>query len=131
MHCIDQLEILCADAMKFRGPAPEAINGRLAMAGIVWGAISEARTGLPIAELFKNSTLQILLFAAIVSYASLIPILKGARSEAFGKSSSPHACWFLPTDALAHIVKVKLPQGTLLISCLAHLQDWLLLLHCP
>ena len=72
--------------MKFRGPAPEAVNGRLAMAGIVWGAISEARTGLPIIQLFGNSTLQILLFAAVISYASLIPILKGARSEAFGET---------------------------------------------
>ncbi|KAK9868895.1 hypothetical protein WJX84_007933 [Apatococcus fuscideae] len=72
------------DAMKFKGPAPEAINGRLAMAGIVWGAVSEAKTGLPIADLFRNSTPQILVFAALITYASLIPILKGARSEAFG-----------------------------------------------
>lgn len=79
------MSFLNADAMKFRGPAPEAINGRLAMTGIVWGAISEAKTGLPIADLFRNSSWQIVLFSVLVSYASLIPILKGARSEAFGK----------------------------------------------
>ena len=55
------------------------------MTGIVWGAISEARTGLPIADLFRNSSWQIVLFSVFISYASLIPILKGARSEAFGK----------------------------------------------
>ncbi len=84
------LALPSADAMKFKGPAPEAINGRLAMAGIVWGAVSEAKTGLPIADLFRNSTPQILVFAALITYASLIPILKGARSEAFGQFCSQY-----------------------------------------
>ncbi len=115
--------------MKFRGPAPEAINGRLAMAGIVWGAISEAKTGLPVADLFKNSTPQILLFAAFISYASLIPILKGARSEAFGARSDcpkipliyalahiqrPGPCWCFPEESLSG--PVHLPDSVLVGS---------------
>lgn len=72
------------DALKFNGPAPELINGRLAMMGILMGGWQEAHTGLTLAQQAAELPLSELLLLAGWVYASLVPILKGAKMEAFG-----------------------------------------------
>lgn len=72
------------DAMKFNGPAPERINGRLAMLGFLLGSIGEFKTAVPIMEQAQAAPIPVLLVMFLFSWASLIPITKGARSEAFG-----------------------------------------------
>lgn len=73
-----------SDAMKFNGPAPEAVNGRLAMIGFVAGAITEFQTGVPLEQQALTSGPPTFVIAALIVYASLVPILKAAKSEPFG-----------------------------------------------
>ncbi|KAG2435618.1 hypothetical protein HXX76_006821 [Chlamydomonas incerta] len=71
--------------MKFNGPAPELINGRLAMIGLVAGAWEEANgAGQTLAQQAAALPLAELLLLGVWVYASLVPILKGAKMEAFG-----------------------------------------------
>ncbi|KXZ41231.1 hypothetical protein GPECTOR_630g729 [Gonium pectorale] len=71
--------------MKFSGPGPELINGRLAMVGALVGLFSELTTGKSLLAQFGSSPLQILLLVGALSYATLAPILRGSNlSEAFG-----------------------------------------------
>ncbi|KAL3131353.1 hypothetical protein ABBQ38_000638 [Trebouxia sp. C0009 RCD-2024] len=70
--------------MKFIGPAPEIINGRLAMLGIIAAAVNEAKYSETVAQQVPHVALRLVLMTLIVSYSSLVPILKGAKSEAFG-----------------------------------------------
>ncbi|GLI68005.1 hypothetical protein VaNZ11_012327 [Volvox africanus] len=77
------------DALKFNGPAPELINGRLAMVGLIAGAWEEAHSGLTLAQQAEQLPLSELLLLALWVYASLVPILKGAKMEAF-------VGWFTP-----------------------------------
>jgi hypothetical protein len=74
------------DALKFNGPAPEIINGRLAMVGILLVARGEAETGRTALELLQHATPLQIAGAALWVYASMVPILKGARHEAFGET---------------------------------------------
>lgn len=80
-------EIPLWDAMKFNGPAPHIINKRLAMLGFVWGAKLEFQTGQTILQQAQSRPFVIAAVVALVSWASIIPIMKGAKSEAFGKFS--------------------------------------------
>eukprot|EP01023_Acetabularia_acetabulum_P028079 TRINITY_DN26544_c0_g1_i3.p1 TRINITY_DN26544_c0_g1~~TRINITY_DN26544_c0_g1_i3.p1 ORF type:complete len:172 (-),score=16.64 TRINITY_DN26544_c0_g1_i3:136-651(-) len=73
------------DIMKFNGIAPEVINGRLAMLGIVSAAIHEFQTGQTIIQQVQNASVLEWLWYVLWIYASLIPMIKGARMEAFGK----------------------------------------------
>lgn len=73
------------DALKFNGPAPELINGRLAMLGFVAGALEETHSGLTFAQQAAQLPLSELLLLALWVYASLVPILKGAKLESFGE----------------------------------------------
>ena len=70
--------------MRFNGPAPETINGRLAMVGFVAGAMREVNTGEPLAQQVAAAGPGTWLLAAVIVYASLVPILKAAKFEAFG-----------------------------------------------
>jgi hypothetical protein len=87
------------DAFKFAGPAPEVINGRLAMAFLPVIASLEASTGLPARALGQHLILRSgpfsdafpaadtfgpLAFALIIIAASLAPIRVGAIAEAVG-----------------------------------------------
>jgi hypothetical protein len=72
------------DALKFNGPAPEIINGRLAMVGILLLAGGEAETGRTALDLLQHAAPLQYAGAALWVYASMVPILKGARHEAFG-----------------------------------------------
>lgn len=74
--------------MRFNGPAPELVNGRLAMIGILAAARGEALGGgtvLAQAHALAASPSWAWAGLALVVYASLVPILKGARHEAFGE----------------------------------------------
>ena len=72
------------DVMGFSGLAPERVNGRLAMLGFVAAAGAELSTNEPLQQQISEATGPIagafLLFIA----ASLIPLAKGAKLEAFG-----------------------------------------------
>ena len=81
---------LGVEAMKINGPAPHIINERLAMLGLLWGAWSEIRTGQTIMQQVQAAPVLVGAVAFIISYASLAPIMKGAKSEAFG-AFSPRA----------------------------------------
>jgi hypothetical protein len=79
------------NALKFAGPGPETINGRLAMAFLLYGASLEAQTDLTAAQLGSRLLADPLhwdpkglALAALVVVASLVPITKGAISEPFG-----------------------------------------------
>eukprot|EP01024_Parvocaulis_polyphysoides_P039475 TRINITY_DN35693_c0_g1_i1.p3 TRINITY_DN35693_c0_g1~~TRINITY_DN35693_c0_g1_i1.p3 ORF type:complete len:189 (-),score=2.50 TRINITY_DN35693_c0_g1_i1:238-732(-) len=76
------------NVMKFNGLAPEVVNGRLAMLGFVTAAIREFQTGETILTQVQNASLLTWLWFALWVYASLVPMFKGARMEAFG--------WFTP-----------------------------------
>lgn len=54
------------------------------MIGIIAAAINEAKYSEPVLQQVQHVPIRIALLAALVTYSSLIPILKGAKSEAFG-----------------------------------------------
>lgn len=81
--------------MKFDGPAPETINGRLAMVGITWAFIAEVTTGLSVAQQTLGST-GLIWFLGVVPlfiWASFVPI--------FGWNESPDSRQFGPFNAKA------------------------------
>eukprot|EP00897_Mesotaenium_endlicherianum_P006430 jgi/Mesen1/5815/ME000296S05101 len=71
------------DVMAFSGPAPETINGRLAMLGFVTALIVEGNSGISLAEqLGDNACFSWAIFAAsLFSAASLIPMFQGIRPD--------------------------------------------------
>ncbi|KAK9815345.1 hypothetical protein WJX72_002100 [[Myrmecia] bisecta] len=75
------------DAMKFHGPAPETVNSRLAMLGFLIGAMTEARTGQTLLQQASTLTVPAVVLLVLTIYASMVPILKGAKSEPFGPFS--------------------------------------------
>jgi hypothetical protein len=81
--------------MKFDGPAPETINGRLAMVGITWAFVAELTTGLSVTQQTVGST-GLIWFLAVVPlfiWASFVPI--------FGWNESPDSRSFGPFNAKA------------------------------
>lgn len=75
------------DALKFNGPAPELVNGRLAMIGMVAAAYQESQTGQSLPWMVEHVSLGVCLGLAVWVYASLAPICKGVKQEAFGPFS--------------------------------------------
>jgi hypothetical protein len=76
--------------MAFAGPAPELINGRLAMLGFVAALGAELSSGETVAQQFSSGGAGIIIgWAAMLFIAgSLAPILKGVKNnEAFGPLS--------------------------------------------
>jgi hypothetical protein len=71
--------------MKFNGPGPEVINGRLAMIGILAAAVNESAHAETVVQQVPNVPVRIVVLSLLVTYSSLVPILKGAKSEAFGE----------------------------------------------
>ena len=53
--------------------------------GFLFGSINEAKTAVPILEQAKINPIFVGGIVVLFTWASLIPITKGARSEAFGK----------------------------------------------
>lgn len=73
------------DAMSFAGPAPEVINGRLAMLGFVAGVGAELATGQPILSQFGSHPVIVAGTFGLFIAASLIPLLSGAdRKQSVG-----------------------------------------------
>ncbi|KAG6557895.1 hypothetical protein Mapa_000072 [Marchantia paleacea] len=69
----------------FDGAAPETINGRLAMVGIVWAAIAEKVSGLTVFDQLYTHGTGLVFYVALVpliAYASIVPILNGESTEA-------------------------------------------------
>ncbi|KAL5197557.1 hypothetical protein ABZP36_001069 [Zizania latifolia] len=73
-----------SDVFAFSGPAPERINGRLAMVGFVSALAVEASSGGGIlSQAGSGSGLAwFAATAAVFSAASLVPLLRGERAEA-------------------------------------------------
>lgn len=76
--------------MRFNG-APELINGRLSMVAMLVAASNEVTTGQTVAQQFASAPLWVYLAFAGIAYASLVPMMKGARHEAFGEM--PRRSW--------------------------------------
>jgi hypothetical protein len=74
------------DAMSFSNPVgPETINGRLAMLGLFAAIGAEVATGESFFTQFSEATPVVLATWAIISVASLVPIMRGADpTAAFG-----------------------------------------------
>lgn len=72
-----------SEAMAFSG-APELINGRLAQLGFLAAVTAELVTQESVTKQFGEAAVPIILTVVLISAASLIPILKGAKREAFG-----------------------------------------------
>ncbi|MEW5300780.1 MAG: hypothetical protein WDW36_003689 [Sanguina aurantia] len=71
--------------MAFSGPAPEIINGRLAMLGFVAAVGAELTSQEAIAVQWSEAAVPILATFAIFITASFVPLIKGANpKEEFG-----------------------------------------------
>jgi hypothetical protein len=83
----------------FDGAAPETINGRLAMLGLVWAFIAEKATGLTVFEqLYTPGQTGLVFFVGAVqlfTYASLVPIMNGESTDArsFGPFTARAERW--------------------------------------
>jgi hypothetical protein len=73
------------EAMAFSGSAPEIINGRLAMLGFVAAMGAEFASQETVVQQVAEGP-KVLIFGTFLLFAiaSLIPILKGTKKEAFG-----------------------------------------------
>ncbi|KAF7072632.1 hypothetical protein CFC21_077735 [Triticum aestivum] len=71
------------DALAFSGPAPERINGRLAMVGFVTALAVEAGRGDGLLSQLGSGTGQawFAYSVAVLSVASLVPLLQGESAE--------------------------------------------------
>ena len=72
--------------MKFRGGAPELINGRCAMIGIPAVIGYEMATKEQFLQLIVTHKLLFGAVVGLITVASLIPIARGAKREDFGKN---------------------------------------------
>jgi hypothetical protein len=83
----------------FDGAAPETINCRLAMLGLVWAFFSEKATGLTVFEqLYMPGQTGLVFFVGAVqlfTYASLVPIANGESNDArsFGPFTARAERW--------------------------------------
>ncbi|KAL6175098.1 hypothetical protein ACLB2K_051741 [Fragaria x ananassa] len=75
-----------SDIFAFSGPAPERINGRLAMGGFVAALAVELSKGQDVFAQLSNGGIPLFLGTSILlSVASLVPLLKGATVESKSK----------------------------------------------
>ncbi|KAG0592122.1 hypothetical protein KC19_1G227000 [Ceratodon purpureus] len=83
----------------FDGAAPETINCRLAMLGLVWAFFAEKATGLTVFEqLYTPGQTGLVFFVGAVqlfTYASLVPIMNGESTDArsFGPFTARAERW--------------------------------------
>ncbi|KAI3756243.1 hypothetical protein L1987_56062 [Smallanthus sonchifolius] len=72
-----------SDVLAFSGPAPERINGRLAMIGFVSAMAVELSSGQDVLTQISNGGVAVFVGTSVVlSVASLVPLFKGVRAEA-------------------------------------------------
>jgi len=76
-------DVSFGDAMAFSGPAPETINGRLAMLGFIAALGAEAASGETVFQQIGDAEPSILFAFIMFAAASLIPTLKGVKKEKF------------------------------------------------
>jgi hypothetical protein len=69
--------------MAFSGPAPELINGRLAMLAFVAAVGAELSTGESVLRQFGEAPVFVVLAGVLFTAASLIPMFNGAKRESF------------------------------------------------
>ena len=85
-----------SDVLAFSGPAPERINGRLAMVGFVAAVAVELARGDDLAVQLANGGIPwFVLTAAVFSAASLIPLFKGVtvQSKSDGVMTADAEMW--------------------------------------
>jgi hypothetical protein len=71
----------------FDGPAPETINGRLAMLGVATGLLFEITTGQGLLQQTADHPIFVFASFVLISIATYIPLIKGyTRKEAFATS---------------------------------------------
>eukprot|EP01018_Ginkgo_biloba_P032400 Gb_15861 [translate_table: standard] len=71
-----------SDVFAFSGPAPETINGRLAMLGFVSAVAVEVASGRDLLSQLNTGGLSWFVGSALLlSFASLIPMFKGVSTE--------------------------------------------------
>ncbi|KAK3040521.1 hypothetical protein RJ639_028967 [Escallonia herrerae] len=84
------------DVLAFSGPAPEVINGRLAMIGFVAALGAELASGQDVFQQLANGGIPAFLGTSIVlSAASLVPLFKGVSvaSKSDGIMTSDAELW--------------------------------------
>ncbi|KAD4178515.1 hypothetical protein E3N88_27106 [Mikania micrantha] len=75
-----------SDVLAFSGPAPERINGRLAMIGFVSAMAVELSSGQDVLTQISNGGVAVFLGTSVVlSLASLVPLFKGTGENAIYK----------------------------------------------
>jgi hypothetical protein len=86
-HNIPIIHILLrlTDVLKFTGPGPELINGRLAMLAFLAVPRNEIETGATVLQQAVSAPWWVYAALLLWVYASMVPLLKGARHEAFGE----------------------------------------------
>lgn len=72
------------ELMAFNGPAPETINGRLAMLGFVAAVGAELASGKGVLSQIGQEPTLITLTFVLFAAASLVPLLKNDKEERFG-----------------------------------------------
>lgn len=85
-----------SDVLAFSGPAPERINGRLAMIGFVAAMAVEVAKGQGVLEQISNGGIPWFLGTSVVlTLASLIPLFQGisVESKSKGFMSSDAELW--------------------------------------
>ncbi|KAJ0937067.1 putative chlorophyll A-B binding protein [Helianthus annuus] len=71
-----------SDVLAFSGPAPERINGRLAMIGFVSAMAVELSNGQDVfAQISHGGVPAFVATSLMLSVASLVPLFKGVRAE--------------------------------------------------
>ncbi|KAJ0774981.1 putative chlorophyll A-B binding protein [Helianthus annuus] len=71
-----------SDVLAFSGPAPERINGRLAMIGFVSAMAVELSNGQGVfAQISHGGVPAFVATSLMLSVASLVPLFKGVRAE--------------------------------------------------
>lgn len=71
--------------LRFNGPGPELINGRLAMLAMVTVPRAEIDSGATVLQQALSAPWWVYAGLLVWVYASMVPLLKGARHEAFGE----------------------------------------------
>ncbi|EFN56618.1 hypothetical protein CHLNCDRAFT_21915, partial [Chlorella variabilis] len=72
------------ELMAFSGPAPELINGRLAMLAFIAALGAELSSGEGVLRQFAEEPTGVFLAAVTFAAATLIPLMSSTKREAFG-----------------------------------------------
>jgi hypothetical protein len=84
--------LLLTGVMAFAGPAPELVNGRLAMLGFVAALGAELSTGKGVVEQLDGFAVPIAATFVLIIAGSLVPLLKNVKPEALGPLTPKVGC---------------------------------------